>query len=277
MRRAQVCYDSVVAMAGDAGRRRAQANASSSSKSLTSISRAGERKPGSRNTRRVVHVLRASWKKSTSRGSRRDGYGGAMICRVFDASAAHECRLQDSEAYAFFDFSGSKETRDEEERGKKIAEDSLEGKTSTAKGGAPTILKSIFVRQTEGGSSYKYLPHGGLGLCMVISYAYFTTSRKVREKEIEKKQRELLGQKKTWLKSRILLSMSSPEEQQENMASTEFPDKLAEEEKAKELNVYPSEGRKLKKGDYNTFLKDSKADRVLAPSESTWTDETQNE
>ena len=271
MRRAQVCYDSVVAMAGDAGRRRTQANASSSSKSLTTISRAGE--PGSRNTRR--DVLRASWKKS--RGSRRDGYGGAMICRVFDTSAAHECRLQDSEAYAFFDFSGSKETREEEERGKKIAEDALEGETSTAKGGAPTILKSIFVRQTEGGSSYKYLPHGGLGLCMVICYAYFTTSRKVREKEIEEKQRELLGQKKTWLKSRILLSMSSPEEQQENMASTEFPDKLAEEEKAKELNVYPSEGRKLKKGDYNTFLKDSKADRVLAPSESTWTDETQNE
>ena len=57
--------------------------------------------------------------------------------------------------------------------------------------------------------------------------------------------------------------MSPIEKQQENLDSTEYPDRITKEESS----VDESGGRKRRK-DYEAFLKESKAGDVLAPSES---------
>ena len=60
--------------------------------------------------------------------------------------------------------------------------------------------------------------------------------------------------------------MSSPEEQQAaSTDATAYPETIASEERALDLN--------FKQKDYDTFLKDSKADGVLAPSESIVSDD----
>ena len=66
------------------------------------------------------------------------------------------------------------------------------------------------------------------------------------------------------------MSMSPPEEQQRNPESAEYPEGLADAEEGATALERSAPGREMggpAREDYDNFLKDSKADRVLAPSE----------
>jgi hypothetical protein len=123
----------------------------------------------------------------------------------------------------------------------------------------------------------RYLPHGGLGLCLVIFWAFFSTNKKLKQKEIQKRQEKVLSDKKSWLKSRTLLSMSPMQDQQKNFESSEYPDRITNEEVdsagRSSGDQTAATNRRLSKKDYAQFLKESKAGDVLAPSESFGSDE----
>jgi len=73
-----------------------------------------------------------------------------------------------------------------------------------------------------------------------------------------------------FIRSRTLMSMSPPEEQQRNPESAEYPEGLADAEEGVTALERSAPGREMggpAREDYDNFLKDSKADRVLAPSE----------
>ena len=106
---------------------------------------------------------------------------------------------------------------------------------------------------------HRYLPHGGLGLLIIVSWAYLYNSRKASAKQKdEDEQARLRRAKVDWLKSRTVLSMSAPQEQRQKPDSAEFPESLAQDEGASSV---------VEKEDYDGFLRDSKATKVMAPSE----------
>ena len=49
--------------------------------------------------------------------------------------------------------------------------------------------------------SQRYLPHGGLGLCIVVCWAFLANDRKAEVKRrAEREKQAVLDEKKTWLK-----------------------------------------------------------------------------
>lgn len=125
-----------------------------------------------------------------------------------------------------------------------------------------TVQESVSKTVSRG---QKYLPHGGLGLCIVVFWAYLSSTKKLGLKQsLEERQKKMLDGKKDWLKSRSLLSMTPQDTSSDN---TDYPEDLAAEEEW----VASEDGSREtvdKKKDYDNFLKGSKASKVLAPSES---------
>jgi len=174
---------------------------------------------------------------------------GTFRCNVFDSEAAQDCRMEDAEAYEFFDL---------EKAASAPGSESEAATTSRSVHGSFTVQEQVARNFTR---TQRYLPHGGLGLCLIVCWAYFANSKKLATlQERKAKERRVLEEKKDWLKSRTLLSMSPQDEQQQKVDSTEYPESLMAAE---------DDGSLARPTDkvYDSFLRDSKADRVLAPSE----------
>ena len=166
----------------------------------------------------------------------RSGSSRPGRCNVFDSGAAHECRLEDAEAYDFFEtfpkvsaegmasiaiesnvcldwnrlthslslsLSRSLARAPHAQRttqspsADKVAE--TEAATSSR-----AVHASFTVQDTVSKTvsrSQRYLPHGGLGLCIVVCWAFLANDRKAEVKRrAEREKQAVLDEKKTWLK-----------------------------------------------------------------------------
>ena len=163
----------------------------------------------------------------------RSGSSRPGRCNVFDSGAAHECRLEDAEAYDFFETfpkvsaerrasiaiesnvcldwnrltlslslslarsCASRTRTTQSPSADKVAE--TEAATSSR-----AVHASFTVQETVSKTvsrSQRYLPHGGLGLCIVVCWAFLANDRKAEVKRrAEREKQAVLDEKKTWLK-----------------------------------------------------------------------------
>ena len=163
----------------------------------------------------------------------RSGSNRPGRCNVFDSGAAHECRLEDAEAYDFFETfpkvsaerrasvaiesnvcldwnrltlslslslarsCASRTRTTQSPSADKVAE--TEAATSSR-----AVHASFTVQDTVSKTvsrSQRYLPHGGLGLCIVVCWAFLANDRKAEVKRrAEREKQAVLDEKKTWLK-----------------------------------------------------------------------------
>ena len=112
------------------------------------------------------------------------------------------------------------------------------------------------------GTSEDMGSHGGLGLLLVILCAYFVASKRLSHTAARKREHtEVLKQKQAWLKSRTLQAMMAPDGNKDKREEElqEFPQEILEIEEESELQQ-PLQAK------YDSFLKDSKTDKVLPPA-----------